>query len=70
LQLVCSPSGGQAQTCQSGILTISTPGFRLVSTNAPFSWSSTATSGTTANVVVSFQTPPSAYSGNLTFDLS
>lgn len=70
LPLVCSPSNGQSQTCQSGTLSIPTPGFRLTYTNTPFSWSSTSTSGTTMSVVVNFQTPTSAYSGNMTIALS
>lgn len=67
--LVCSPVGGHSQTCNSGTVTIVTSGFRLISTNAPFTWSSGSV-GTSASIIVNFQTPSSAYSGNLTIAIT
>jgi predicted RNA-binding Zn-ribbon protein involved in translation (DUF1610 family) len=56
------------QNCSSGSVYVLTAGFGVVSTNAPFTWSS-GNSGTTAAVTVKLTTPTSAYSGDLEIDL-
>jgi hypothetical protein len=62
------PSGPEPQTCSSGNPVIETPGFRLVSTDAPFQWSS-GTAGASATLTVGVTTPTHAYTGNLTIEI-
>jgi hypothetical protein len=53
-----------AQTCNSGNVAIGTPGFGLLSTNTPFSWSS-GSSGAGATVTIHVSLPTKSYSGEL-----
>ncbi len=56
------------RTCMSGEVYILTPGFSLVTTNAPFQWSSYNT-GEDAAVTAVVSLPNSSFTGNLTIDL-
>ena len=73
--LYCYPSQGvfgeyDSVECGSGSVYILTPGFGLVSTNAPFAWwSGTDPDGTTATVSVTVSLPQGSYNGNLTINL-
>lgn len=72
LSLYCANGTGVhgpvPKECALGSAFIDTPGFGLVSTNAPFEWSS-GTTGADATVTVNFLTPSDDYSGNLTIEL-
>lgn len=67
----CAPGefiGPYAVTCSLASVYILTAGFGLVSTNAPFSWSS-GTTGASATVNVTVSLPNSSYTGPLDIDL-
>jgi len=70
--LNCEPVNGffgvTPQTCSSGSVTIETPGFSLINTNAPFTWSSGyAGQGATVDVWIHF--PNHDYTGALVINL-
>jgi hypothetical protein len=66
--LSCSSFLGFPSTCSTGSVYILTPGFGVVSSNAPASWSS-GPSGATFSVQVDISVPDSSYSGTLAIDL-
>lgn len=62
--LWCSSFLGFSETCSSGNVAIATPGFGLISTNTPFSWSS-GSSGASAAITIHVRLPSGSYSGEL-----
>ena len=66
--LSCSSFFGSPSTCDTGSVYLMTPGFGVVNTNAPASWSS-GDSGSTFSVQVLLSVPSYSYSGTLAIDL-
>jgi hypothetical protein len=64
----CSPLYGAPTNCTSALIDILTPGFGLVATNTPLTWSS-GTTGKTVTLYAYVSLPPTNYLGNLTIGL-